>query len=214
MPRRFDAVLFDFGGVLTTSPFDAMRDKGEQTGVSYDTIRNLVMGPYDEDTDHAWHRVERGELSLSEALEQISEDATAAGLLFDPSRIGSFFGPANVRDDVVDRVRRLRADGYHTALVTNNVRELGPFWRPLVPLDELFELVVDSCEVGVRKPNPEIFRLTLDRLGVTPERAIFVDDWPGHIAAARAIGLHGVLMTSDSAPALAELDALLSASPA
>lgn len=208
--RAYEAVLFDFGGVLTTSPFAALRAKGEASGAGYDTVRTLVMGPYDEDTDHPWHRCERGQLALSEALELITSEAAASGLDFDPAKIGSFFGPAMIQDRVVERIRSLRAQGYRTALVTNNVRELGPLWRPLVPLHELFDLVVDSSEVGMRKPDPGIFTFTLERLGVDPDRAVFVDDWPGHVAAARALGIRGVLMGPDAEMALAELDALLS----
>lgn len=205
----FDAVLLDFGGVLTTSPFSALRDRGDTTGVGFETVMQVVMGPYDLDTDHPWHRLERGELAMADALALISTEATRAGLEFDGTNIGSFFGPSSVQEVVVQWVRRLRPDGYRTALVTNNVRELGPFWRPMVPLDELFDEVVDSSEVGLRKPNPEIFALTLERLGVAPERAIFVDDWPGHVAAARSLGLTGIIMGNDPSPALAELEALL-----
>ena len=209
MATGYEAVLFDFGGVLTTSPFEAMRAKGETSGAGYDLVRTLVMVPYDEDTDHPWHRCERGHLALPEALALITAEAAAAGLDFDPSKIGSFFGPAAIQDIVVAKIRTLRSGGYRTALVTNNVRELGPFWRPLVPLDELFDLVVDSSEIGVRKPDPRIFTFTLERLGVTPERAVFVDDWPGHVAAARGVGLHGIVMGSDAQAALDELDAVL-----
>jgi putative hydrolase of the HAD superfamily len=212
--RSYDAVLFDFGGVLTSSPFAALRAKGEESGAGYDTVRNLVMGPYDEDTDHAWHRAERGELALADALELITTEAQTVGLAFDPSKIGSFFGPASVQDVVVERIRRLRSEDYRTALVTNNVRELAPFWRPLVPLDELFDVVIDSSEVGVRKPDPRIFMLTLARLGVPAERSVFLDDWPGHLVAAEALGLRGILVGSDPAEAMAELDALLSSGAA
>ena len=215
MPLRYDAVLFDFGGVLTSSPFAALRAKGEESGAGYETVRNLVMGPYDDDTDHAWHRAERGELALADALELITAEAASAGLDFDPSKIGSFFGPASVQDVVVERIRRLRIEDYRTALVTNNVRELAPFWRPLVPLDELFDVVIDSSDVGVRKPDPRIFDLTLARLGgVRADRAVFLDDWPGHLVAAEALGLRGILVGADPAEAMAELDALLSAGAA
>ena len=77
-------------------------------------------------------------------------------------------------------------------------------------IDELFDLVVDSCEEGVRKPDPAIFRTALDRLGVDdPGRAVFLDDFEGNLVAARGIGMHGILVGPDPRPALAELAALL-----
>jgi epoxide hydrolase-like predicted phosphatase len=207
--RRFDAVLLDFGGVLTGSPFSLLRSKGDSTGLGFDEVMEIVMGPYDRDTDHPWHQVERGELKLDAALALIAEAAQKSGLDFEPSKLGSFFGTSGVHDVVVDAVRRWRADGYRTALVTNNVQEFSPFWRAMIPLGELFDEVVDSCEVGVRKPDPQIFRLALDRLGVSAERALFVDDWPGHVEAAQRLGITGVLMGQNPEAALAELDALL-----
>ncbi len=70
-------------------------------------------------------------------------------------------------------------------------------------------MVIDSCEVGMRKPDPRIFALTMDRLGVAPERAAFLDDYPGNIDAARRAGLHPILVTTDYHAAIAELDRLL-----
>jgi HAD superfamily hydrolase (TIGR01509 family) len=95
--------------------------------------------------------------------------------------------------------------------VTNNVKEASEQWRALVPLAELFEVIVDSSEVGMRKPNPAIYLHALDLLGgVAPERAVFLDDAPGNVAGARRAGLHGILVdAAEPAGALAELDALL-----
>jgi epoxide hydrolase-like predicted phosphatase len=201
-------VLFDFGGVFTTSPFAALRARGEETGHGFETMVTLVMGPYDEDTDHPWHRVERGEMALAEALGLIADQAARLGVSFDAARVGTFFGPSLVQETVVEHARRLHHDGYRTGLVTNNVREFRRYWEELVPL-ELFDVVIDSSEVGMRKPDPRIFGLALDRLGVLADRAVFVDDWPGNVAAAEALGMAGVLMGEDPSAALAELDRLL-----
>jgi putative hydrolase of the HAD superfamily len=96
---------------------------------------------------------------------------------------------------MVEVVRRLRSDGYRTALVTNNVREFGDTWRAMVPLAELFDVVVDSCEVGMRKPNPAIYHHALAALGdVAPERAVFLDDAPGNVDGARRAGLAAILV--------------------
>ena len=96
--------------------------------------------------------------------------------------------------------------------VGNNAAEFAELWRPLIPLDELFDDVVDSCEVGMRKPDPRIYELALDRLGVGAHEAVFVDDAPGNVRAAVAVGLAGVLFgprREDVPAALAELDRLL-----
>ena len=205
--RVIEAVLFDFGGVFTASPFEAAGD---------DVLRELIFGPYHQDTDHPWHRLERGELSLADAREAIIALGRRAGVDSDPfllfERMGSDGGGTEARTSFVERARRLRGAGYRTALITNNVREFSRAWRRMVPVDELFEVVIDSSEVGVRKPDPEIFRLTLERLGgVAPERSLFLDDFAGNIAAARELGIRGVLVEPDPGSALAALDELLSA---
>jgi len=116
-----------------------------------------------------------------------------------------------IHEVVVERVRRLRADGYRTGLVTNNVKEASGQWRSLVPVDELFEVVVDSSEVGMRKPNPAIYLRALELLGgVAPDEAVMLDDAEGNVAGARRAGLHAILVDADDPTgALAELDALL-----
>jgi putative hydrolase of the HAD superfamily len=120
-------------------------------------------------------------------------------------------GRLEVHEVVVDRIRTLRADGYRTALVTNNVREIAGQWRQIVPLDELFDVVIDSSEVGMRKPNPAIYLHTLELLGeVEPDRAVFLDDAPGNVEGARRAGLLAILV-DDPAAAVAELDAVLGA---
>jgi len=119
-------------------------------------------------------------------------------------------GGGGLRNAFVTRVRELRDEGFRTALVTNNVAEFSVHWRAMLPVDELFELVVDSSEVGVRKPDPAIYHLTLDRLGgIAPERAVFLDDFPGNVEAASAVGLHGILVGEEPEPAIAALDRLL-----
>ena len=209
MERRFDAVLFDFSGVLVTSAFGLMAALGEAGGHSREEVLDLLLGPYDRDTDHPWHRVERGELPMAEYGAWLMGEAAARGITLDMA--GGLLGGMVVQEAVVDAVRRLRADGYKTALVTNNALELRDRWRSLVPLDELFDVVVDSCEVGVRKPDPRIYALALERLGVEPGRAVFLDDHPGNVAGAEAAGLVGVLVPEDDPePALAALDSLLS----
>jgi putative hydrolase of the HAD superfamily len=208
---RLEAALFDFGGVFTASPFVAAESLGAELGAAPGRLVELVFGPYEKDTDHPWHRLERGEIDFGVARDAIIALGRAAGLDTDPLRVFQRLGAEpGVRPAFVERARRLRAAGVRTALVTNNAREFREAWRALLPLSELFELVLDSCEVGLRKPDPAIFRMALEALGVTdPARAVFVDDHEANVRAARALGLQGVLVGPDPTSALAELDALI-----
>jgi putative hydrolase of the HAD superfamily len=118
--------------------------------------------------------------------------------------------PSGVHQQLVDRVKGLKREGYPTAMITNNIREFAGSWRSLLPVGELFDLVVDSSQEGMRKPNPAIFRLTLDRLGgLAPERTVFLDDCEGNVKAADSLGMHTVHVRGDIPQAIAELDALL-----
>ncbi len=142
---------------------------------------------------------------------RISADADAAGFRFDTGEMFSGMVADDVdREVVIDAVRLVRGRGLRTAIVTNNIREYGDAWRARLNIDELFDLVVDSCEEGVRKPDPVIFHTALERLAVSdPGRAVFLDDFGGNIAAARALGMHGILVGPDPRPAVEELLALL-----
>jgi epoxide hydrolase-like predicted phosphatase len=206
-----DAVLFDFGGVYTASPFESIRTGGAEFGIDPDELFGIVFGPYDDDTDHPWHRLERGELPLFEARDLLIELARERGHDIDPFEVlKSLAVGGEAAEILVERTIRLRRDGYRTALITNNIAEFADGWRKLVPVDEMFEVVIDSSAVGMRKPDLRIFRLALEQLGgVAPERSVFLDDAPGNIAAAKALGMHTVLVGSDRVAAVAELDALL-----
>jgi epoxide hydrolase-like predicted phosphatase len=205
------AVLFDFGGVYTSSPFSVFAEAADEIGAAPERVLGLVFGPYDCDTDHPWHRLERGEVSLLEARSAIMALASEAGLAFDPLAIlARMASTGGAREAVVAATRRLRERGLRTALVTNNAREFSRGWRAMIPIAELFDAVIDSSEVGIRKPDPAIFELALREIGgVAPEHAVFLDDFHGNVAAARRLGLHGVLVEEDPASALAELERLL-----
>jgi len=203
-----DAVLFDLHGVLTSSPWATLASVGTGAGRTQEEVLAVMLGDYAADGDHPWHRLERGEIGIAEYLPAVLELAVAAGVELDFTQLRGFSERIVVHDEVVACVRSLRADGYRTAIVTNNVRE-GAGWRALLPVDELFDVIVDSCEVGVRKPNPAIFAIALERLGgVAPERAVFLDDAPGNVAGARAAGLRAILV-EEVGDALRELDELL-----
>ena len=209
-----EAVVFDFGGVFTTSPFAALMAAAEAQALDPMTMVGVMFGPYDQDTDHPWHQLERGEITLDDATAAIVSLAAAEGVdNFQPMEMLMALGGSGVRTEVVDFCRSVRSRGFRTGLLTNNAREFEEFWIPLLPLDELFDDVIDSSAVGLRKPDPRIYELSLDRLGVAAPAAVFVDDAPGNVLGAQAVGMRGVLIgmePADVAVALAELESHLS----
>jgi epoxide hydrolase-like predicted phosphatase len=211
MPRRFAAVLFDFGGVFTASPFSAFEDAAREMGAEPRRVLEIVFGPYDADTDHPWHRLERGEIPFADARADIMQMGARDGLSLDPLTILAGMGlRGGTREPLVARTRALRAEGYRTALVTNNAREFRDAWRPVLPLAELFDAVVDSSEVGMRKPDPGIYHHARELVGGPPaERCVFLDDFAGNVAAARRLGMAAILVGEDPSHAIAELDRLL-----
>jgi epoxide hydrolase-like predicted phosphatase len=210
---RYEAVLFDFGGVLTPSPLHGLRQAALEMGIPPEVAFATVFGGYDEDTDHPWHRLERGEVSIEDALAAIATLAGEAGYDLDPvAMLTSGMGGSIIREDVVDAIREVRAAGLRSAIVTNNIKEFSETWRAMIPVTELFDCVVDSCEEGIRKPDPRIFRIALDRLGgIAPERAVFLDDAPGNVLAARALGIHAIQVDPDHNAAFEELRTVLAA---
>jgi epoxide hydrolase-like predicted phosphatase len=210
VPDSTRVVLFDFGGVFTDSPFEAVANVGATLGADPGQIEEIMFGPYHQDTDHPWHRLERGEIELGTAVDEIAAAGAAHEFDLNPVEILMNMGGGGLREVLVERVRALRDGGFATALVTNNVAEFRPHWRAMLPVDELFDLVVDSSEVGVRKPDPAIYQLALAGLGgVAPERALFLDDYPSNVDAAQALGIRSVLVESDLCAALAAIDRLL-----
>jgi putative hydrolase of the HAD superfamily len=195
-------VLFDFAGVLTSSPWGAMTEAGGGN-------LSLLIGSYEQDTDHPWHQVERGELAITDWAVAVTELGRAQGIEVDFAPLSALLGSMTLHEQVIDRVRTLRVEGYRLGLITNNVSEGRATWRAMLPLDELFEIVVDSSEVGMRKPNPAIFHHALALLGgVAPEAAVFLDDSSGNVIGAQRAGLQAILVQDPDA-ALKELDLLL-----
>ena len=209
---RIDAVIFDFGGVLTESVYPFLEAIGAEMGAAPGQLLEAVLGPSTEDGDHPFHRLERGEIPLQQARDEIlSRGRALYNLDVDIFQLFPQL-PRGVRHEVVDRVKALKKEGYPTAMITNNIREFADSWRSMlpVPVEDLFDLVVDSSREGIRKPNPAIFRLTLERLGgLMPERTVFLDDAEGNVNAAKLLGMQTVHVRGDISQAIAELDALL-----
>ncbi len=210
--ESIEAVLFDYGGVFTISPFGAAASMAEKVGLSSEALLEVIFGPYDRDTDHPWHCLERGELKLGEARDAILQLGRARGSEVDLFEFFAGLGSIaqGIVDPMVECARRIKVEGYRTAIVTNNVAEFSEHWRKTLPLDELFDAVIDSSQVGMRKPDPRIFSHALESLGsVAPERAAFLDDFPGNVAAARELGMHAILVEPDPTDAIEKVERLL-----
>jgi putative hydrolase of the HAD superfamily len=211
MARTIDVVLFDFGGVFTESPFFAVEGMARDLGVDIQQFAELMFGAYHLDTGHPWHKLERGELTFDEAREDILALGKASGMAVDPLDLLVRMAGGNLmRDTMVQTLRDIKAAGYPTAIITNNVREFRDGWRSLIPVDELIDKVFDSSELGIRKPDPAIYqRALLDMGGVCPQRAVFLDDVEQNVASARDLGIHGIQVQDNPAEAIRELKALL-----
>lgn len=211
MSRPLDLVLFDFGGVFTTSPFAAVESMAQDLNMDVAPFAEVMFGTYHEDNDHPWHRLERGEVSFDEAREAIMALGRDAGLQIDPIDMLVRMASGNlVQQPMVDTLRDIKAAGYPVAIITNNVKEFRDGWRALIPVDELIDRVFDSSELGVRKPNPAIYQHALQEMGgVAPQRAVFLDDVEQNVQGARDLGVHGIHVQPDVMPAIVELRRLL-----
>lgn len=196
-------MIFDLGGVIMRNggPRDFTRRYPEHDPA---VVAEIVMGPHHLDTDHQWHRVERGEISLDECREITKRALKAAGIRAsvpaERPASGGFAFELNL--EMVALVRDLRSSGRKVGILTNNVREFRQWWWPLMDFESEFDTIVDSHEVGMRKPNPAIYHLTLERLGSAPDRAAFLDDLEANVHAARALGMHGIHVGEDAGPAI------------
>jgi len=195
-----DVLICDFGGVLTTPLQEGFLAYQEESGVSLEALGMAMARAAEEHGDHPLFVLERGEITEAEFRDRIERHLEDG---FDLGRLRAlYFERLEPNAPMIDFIRGLRGRGVRAALLTNNVREWEPLWRSKLPeIDELFELVVDSAFVGVRKPDPAIFTLTLDRLGgVEPGRCVFVDDLDVNCDAARALGMAAVRFeTADQA---------------
>jgi putative hydrolase of the HAD superfamily len=162
--------------------------------------------------DHDLHLLETGLLTEAEYFARLCERHAAAGHpRMEPgdARQILFGRPMVASEAMIDAVRRVRAAGHRTALLTNNAREWEATWRALMPFDELFDVILDSSAVGLRKPDPAIYRLTCERLGLDPAECLFVDDLECNVAAARALGMEALLCSDGPATAAEVLRRML-----
>ena len=201
------AVICDFGGVLTTPLLEAFVAYQEHSGIPFEKLGQALQEELRETGRHPLYELEVGAISEADfiaALESRLDGARLEGFR------EVYFDNVDRNEPMIDLMRRLRRQGLRMALLTNNVREWEPLWRPKLPeIDEIFEVVVDSAFVGMRKPDPAIYELTLERLGgVGAEECVFVDDTDVNCEAARSLGMRAVHFR-DNEQALPEIEAVI-----
>ena len=204
----YRAVIFDLGGVVFPSPFDAFTDYERSHGLPDRFIRTVVAENADRS---AWAGLERGELSMGDFIVAFSEECKAAGGDVDAAElmtaIAAGFGP---RPEMTRAIARLRDAGLRTAALTNNWAhdDQRPDERGTDVVASLFDVVVESAVVGLRKPDPRIYELTCARLDVTAQETVFLDDLGVNLKPARALGMTTIKVV-DPDDALRELGAVL-----
>ncbi len=211
MPEKIEAVLWDFGGVILESPFDAFARYEREIGLPESFIRGLNARNPDA---NAWARMERSEISRAEFVLAFEAEAQAAGHALDGRRVLDSISGA-VRPQMVEALRRVRAR-HRVACITNNMKAgAGPGMaaspdraRQVAEIMELFEHVVESSKLGMRKPDPRIYRHACDLLGVALEACIYLDDLGVNLKPARAMGMR-TIKVGDPAAAIAELEAMV-----
>jgi len=212
-PKRngISAVLWDFGGVFTTSPFAAFATFEAERGLPKDFIRTINANNADA---NAWARMERNEVSAEEFGDLFEVESRAAGHAVNGGEILPLLS-GRLQPEMVTALR-IVAKSYKTACLTNNMRTgHGPSMTrdadkaaEIAQVMEIFGQVVESSQVGIRKPEPEFYRIACNMLDVEPSQAVFLDDLGVNLKPARAMGMTTIKVTGQ-AQALDDLEAVL-----
>jgi putative hydrolase of the HAD superfamily len=205
------AVLWDFGGVILTSPFEAFRAYEREAGLPEDFIRGLNARNADA---NAWAKMERSEVTLAEFVALFETEAEAQGRRLDGWRVLKAIS-GDIRPQMVEALRRCRAN-FRVACITNNMKAgEGPGMArspekaaAVAEVMALFEHVVESSRLGFRKPDPRIYQHTCSLIGVPPERCVYLDDLGINLKPAKALGMR-TIKVGDPDVAIAELEAIV-----
>lgn len=192
--RRIEAVISDFGGVLTTPLVQSFMAFQDETRITTENLGKAMQAATEANGQNPLFEMERGEISEDEFLRQLT-DALEPLLGHRPEmhRFKEiYFEALEPNPPMIDLMRELKDTGYRMAMLTNNVKEWEPLWRSMLPVDEIFETVVDSAFVGCRKPESRIYAITLERLGLPAEACMFVDDVKVNCEGAERAGIAAV----------------------
>jgi putative hydrolase of the HAD superfamily len=195
------AVISDFGGVLTTPLLGSFLAFQDETGIPAEALGVAMQRIAERQGEHPLFELERGRITEADFLAALRDELTA-DLGHEPElhRFSEiYFDALDPNEPMIELMRGLRDRGYRMALLTNNVREWEPLWRAMLPVDEIFAVIVDSAFVGLRKPEPEIYELALERIGggIGAADCLFVDDVEHNVIAAREMGMAAVHFRSN-----------------
>jgi epoxide hydrolase-like predicted phosphatase len=209
MGSSIRAVVFDFGGVLISPITTLIAEVAGWHDVTMGEMLDVLMGPRETSTsDHPWHRAERGELAIADMQTEVAPFAEAAGLTLRGDEYDRLLcGEFTVHADVVDRIVRLRDEGYRLGLLTNSFLEFRAHLESHIDF-AVFDIVVDSSEVGHRKPEPAIYELTTRMLGLPASAILYLDDFAANLEGAKQAGWRTIHVV-DVESALNELDFVL-----
>jgi putative hydrolase of the HAD superfamily len=202
----FDAVLWDFGGVILSSPFEAFNRLEAARGLPLDTIRRINATDPD---DNAWARFERSEIDLAGFDEAFAADARALGVNLRGRDVIAVIHGA-IRPEMVEALRRVKQH-YKTACLTNNVNDSGAgatYAAEVGAVLAQFDTVIESRKVGVRKPDPRFYEMACEILDLDPARAVYLDDLGINLKPAKAMGMRTIKVGAAD-QALRELEAIL-----
>jgi len=195
--QRFRAVIWDFGGVFTSSPFEAFNRLEAARGWPRDIVRRINSANPDT---NAWARFERNDVDIDAFSRLFEAEAAALGIAIDARAVLACLG-GDVRPRMVEALKAINRR-YKTACITNNVKR--PALRPpeyvaaVEAIMALFHHVIESSKAGVRKPDPRIYQMACDALGVSPDQAIYLDDLGINLKPARALGMHTIKVTGEA----------------
>jgi putative hydrolase of the HAD superfamily len=207
-----EAIISDFGGVLTSPLLDSFTAFQESSGVSLEALGLAMAAVASRSGLNPLFELETGRMTEAEFLGSLGGQLSdQLGREIHLHGFGErYFEHLHANEPLIEHMRSLRTRGYKLAICTNNVREWEPLWRAKLPVDEIFDVVVDSAFVGARKPEPRIYALTLQRLGVRPQAALLVDDIELNCQAARELGMEAVWFRTNE-QAIEEIEAALAA---
>ena len=205
VPADIEVVLFDFGGVLLTSPFDAFAAYEAEVDLPQGTVRRINSTNPD---DNAWARFERGQVDAEQFGRLFEAEAAAQGYIVDAARILEGLH-GTLRPTMVEALRRC-SDRLRTGMLTNNITPIDsqPFSDAVLEVVGLFDEVIQSSVEGCRKPEPRIYEIACERLGVEPVACVFLDDLGINLKPARAMGMTTIKVV-DPAEAIGELEAVV-----
>ena len=205
----FQAVIWDFGGVFTTSPFEAFARYEREKGLPENLIRQINSA---NPLENAWARFERSELDLDQFDVEFANEARALGHHVPGKDIIALLS-GDFRPDVIEALRRIKNAGYKTGCITNNVpanMSGSKEGRTLYAREimEMFDHLIESSKIGIRKPNPRIYEMMCEALSVAPSACIYLDDLGMNLKPAKAMGMATIKVESGP-QAIGELEKLL-----